>query len=136
MAAKNQQIDVFTKATYEPGSLDMRAPIKKIVDSKFCLVTVVFAGKLQDVSSLLLEAHRQNYTGEWVMPDGDNVYVGPIVNYMKKHLDEASIQRSMRGTFKHVYFPNTGFFYSHHWDMLHVREMIDTQILKKTISHH
>ena len=41
-AAIDKQIDVCTKANYEPGSSDMTAPIKQIIDNRCCLVTVIF----------------------------------------------------------------------------------------------
>ena len=97
IAAKDNKIDVCTKANYEPGS-DMRMPIKQIMDNRCCLATVVF-GQTQDVSSLLLEAHRQNYAGEWII--GENVMgsLDTIVNDLSKHLDEASTHKLLRGTF-------------------------------------
>ena len=95
-AAIDNQIDVCTKANYETGSLNMKTPIKQIIDNRCCLVTVVF-GQTQDISSLLLEAHRQNYAGEWIM--GDNVIgsLDTIVNDLNTHLDERSTHRLLRG---------------------------------------
>ena len=97
-AAIDNQIDVCTKANYETGSLNMKTPIEQIIDNRCCLVTVVF-GQSQDISSLLLEAHRQNYAGEWII--GENVMgsLDTIVNDLSKHLDEASTHKLLRGTF-------------------------------------
>ena len=99
LAANDNQIDVCTKANYEAGSLDMGTPIKQIMDNKCCLVTVVF-GQTQDLSSLLLEAHRQNYAGEWIM--GDNIVgsLDTIVNDLNKHLDESATHKLLRGMFE------------------------------------
>ena len=97
-AAIDNQIDVCTKANYEAGSSDMTAPIKQIINKRCCLVTVVF-GQTQDVSSLLLEAHRQNYAGEWIMGDSVMRSLDTIVNNLNKHLDEGSTHRLLRGMF-------------------------------------
>ena len=73
----------------------MEAPIKKIMDNKCCLVTVVF-GQTQDLASLLLEAHKQNYNGEWVM--SPNIIDG-VIN-VQKHLDEpSSVHELLTGMF-------------------------------------
>ena len=97
-AAIDNDIDICTKATYETGSSDMRATIKQIIDDRCCLVTVLF-GQLQDISSLLLAAHKQNYAGELVMPDAANIFLAPVVSYLRKYLDESSIHRLLRGMF-------------------------------------
>ena len=76
----------------------MQKAIKQIVDNRCCLVTVLF-GQPQDISSILLEAHRQNYAGEWVLPDAVNIFLVPVVSVLRKHLDEPSIQRLLRGMF-------------------------------------
>ena len=101
-AAIDNQIDVCTKANYEAGSSDMAAPIRQIINNRCCRVTVVF-GQTQDLSSLLLEAHRQNYAGEWIM--GDNIMgsLDTIVNDLNNnHLDEISTHRLLRGMFEFV----------------------------------
>ena len=95
-AAIENQIDVCTKATYEAGSVDMSIPIHQIIDNRCCLVTVL-VGQVQDVSSLLLEGHRQGYTGEWYIPDSAKTYVDGIVRNLQKHLDDSSIHELMRG---------------------------------------
>ena len=98
-AAIANQIDVCAKPKYESGSSNMRTPIKQIVDHKCCLVTVVF-GQTRDITSLLLEAHRQNYIGEWIM--GDNVMgsLDSIVSDLNKHLGKRSTHKLLRGMFE------------------------------------
>ena len=95
-AATPSGVEVCRKATYEAGSTDMRAPIKKIMDKRCCLVTVLF-GQAQDISSLLLEAHRQHYTGEWIVSENIIGSLDGIINDMKNHLDELSIHKLLRG---------------------------------------
>ena len=96
LAATQSGIEVLTSVAYESGSTDMQAPIKKIMDDKRCLVIVVF-GQTQDISSLLLEAHRQHYTGEWIVSENIIGSLDGIVNNMKNHLDEPSIHKLLRG---------------------------------------
>lgn len=98
-AAIKSGIDVVTKVTYEAGSTDMTAPIKKIIDNSACLVTVLF-GQAQDLASLLIEAHRQNYAGEWVI--GDNIMgtLDGVVKDLKNHLDDPAIHKLLRGKFE------------------------------------
>ena len=97
--AKSNGIDICMKANYEPGSSDMKAPIKRIMENRCCLVTVLF-GQDQDIASLLLEAHRHKYTGEWVI--SENVIGGleDIIKNLRKHLDEPSIHELLRGMLK------------------------------------
>ena len=97
-AKKDNQLDVCTVANYNAGSLDMQEPIKQIMDNRCCVATVLY-GQIQDVSTLLLEAHKQNYTGEWIIPDSVNYVEGIFVN-LRKHLDESTINRLLRGMFK------------------------------------
>ena len=77
----------------------MTAPIKKIIDNSACLVTVLF-GQAQDLASLLIEAHRQNYAGEWVI--GDNIMgtLDGVVKDLKNHLDDPAIHKLLRGKFE------------------------------------
>ena len=97
----DNQIDVCTKANYEAGLSDMAAPIRQIIENRCCLVTVVF-GQIRDLSSLLLEAHRQNYAGEWIV--GGNVMgsLDTILNDLNEQLDEGSTHKLLRGTFDFV----------------------------------
>ena len=90
LAAIDNQINVCTKASYEAGSSDMAAPIEQIINNRCCLVTAVL-GQTQDLSSLFLEAHRQNYAGEWIM--GDNIMgsLDTIVNDLNNHLAEGYV---------------------------------------------
>ena len=55
-----------------------------------------------DLSSLLLEAHRQNYAGEWIV--GGNVMgsLDTILDDLNEHLDEGSTHKLLRGTFDFV----------------------------------
>ena len=95
----DNQIDVCTKANYQAGSGKMKAPIKQIVDARCCLVTMVF-GQTQDLAALLLEAHKQNYNGEWVMGDNIKGSLDTIANDLKKHLDEpSSVHELLTGMF-------------------------------------
>ena len=96
LAAVENKIDVCTKATYEAGSMDMKAPIKRIMDNNCCRVTVLF-GQTQDMSSLLLEAHRQKYPGEWIMSENVMATLDGVVNNLKNHLDEPTIHKLLRG---------------------------------------
>ena len=98
-AAKDNNIDVCTKANYESGSSEMATSIKQIIDNRYCLVTVVF-GQIRDISSILLETHRQNYVGEWII--GDNVMssLDSIVNDLNKHLGKCSTHKLLRGMFE------------------------------------
>lgn len=97
--AKRNGIDICMKANYETGSSDMKAAIKRIMENRCCLVTVLF-GQNQDIASLLLEAHRQKYKGEWVM--GENMIGGldGIIANLKRRLDESSIHKLLRGMFE------------------------------------
>ena len=101
-AAVDNKIDVCTKANYEAGLSDMAAPIRQIIENRCCLVTVVF-GQIRDLSSLLLEAHRQNYAGEWIV--GGNVMgsLDTILNDLNEQLDEGSTHKLLRGTFDFVF---------------------------------
>ena len=97
-AAKENRIEVCTTASYEAGSTDMEKPIKEIIDKRCCLVTVLF-GQTQDISSLLLEAHKQNYAGEWIMSDNVMGSLDSIISTLQNDLDEPSIHKLLRGLF-------------------------------------
>ena len=99
-ARKDNQLDVCTEATYKAGSLDMEEPIKQIINKRCCVATVLY-GQIQDVSAALLEAHKQNYAGEWLLPDSAVAYIDELLlNLRKKHLDESSIHSILRGMFE------------------------------------
>lgn len=87
------------KADYVPGSSRMKAPIKKIMENRCCLVTVLF-GQDHDMYSLLLEAHRQNYPGEWLMSENVIDGLDGIIHKLKQHLDKSSIHKLLRGMFE------------------------------------
>ena len=97
-AAIENNIDVCTKANYERGSSNMEEAIKQIMDKICCLVTVVF-GQPQDISSLLLEAHAQGYTGEWIISDSILNSLDTVVDNLNKHLGESPTHELLRGTF-------------------------------------
>ena len=77
----------------------MTAPIKQIMDSRCCLVTVLF-GLTGDVAPLLLEARKQRYDGEWVINDNIKNSLHKVTSDLKRHLDEPSIHRLLRGMLK------------------------------------
>ena len=99
MAAMKNGIDICMIVTYEAGSTDMRTPIKDIIEKRCCLATVLF-GSTQDISSLLLEAHKQNYAGEWIMSDNVmGALDGVISNLHNNNLDKPTIHKLLRGLF-------------------------------------
>ena len=75
--------------------------MKQIIESRCCLVTVLFA-QTQDVIFLLLEAHRQGYAGEWIIHLPDSAYTDGVVSYLRTQLDESSLNRLLRGMFQYV----------------------------------
>ena len=94
-AAAENQIEVCTKATYQAGSGNMESPIKDIVENECCLVTVVF-GQTQDLAALLLEAHNQNYNGEWIMSPE---IIDGVIDIQKKLDEPSSVHEVMTGMF-------------------------------------
>ena len=66
-------------------------------------MTVVFA-QTQDISSLLLEAYRQRYAGEWIVGDSVLESLSTIVKILSKHLDERAVNELLRGTFQLLQF--------------------------------
>ena len=97
-AAIASQIDVCTKVSFQSASTNVKPVIKEIMDNRCCLVTVVF-GKTQDLASLLLEAHKQNYDGEWVMGDNIKGSLDTVVNDLKKNLEPSSVHELLTGMF-------------------------------------
>ena len=96
-AAIDNQIYVCKKVQYESGSVDMRAAITQIMDNRCCMVTAVF-GQAQDLASLFLEAHVQDYAGEWIVGDGVMADVDDLVKHLKKHLKhDSSVHKLLRG---------------------------------------
>ena len=103
LAARSKNIDVCTQAEYVHNSGDMSAAIKKIIDNRCCTVTVVF-GQTTDLAALFLEAHKQNYGGEWVVGDWVVSTIDVLINEMKRHsqrmgarLSESQIHEVLRG---------------------------------------
>ena len=98
-AAIDNQIDVCTRATYQAGCGKMEAPIKQIMDARCCLVNMVF-GQAQDLAALLLEAHKQNYKGEWIMGDNIQASLDAVLNDLERNLDDpSSVHEVLRGMF-------------------------------------
>ena len=97
-AAIENGIDICAKANYEAGSSKMRTAISQIIEKRCCLATVVFA-EAEDISALLLEAHRQHYAGEWIMGDAIMDNLSEILKYLNKQLDERSIHKLLNGMF-------------------------------------
>ena len=102
LEADSNEINICRKANYKAGSSDMKAPIRQIMENRCCLVTVVF-GQDRDISSILLEAHRQNYTGEWVMSGNIIDGLDGIVENLKKDLEEPAIHTLLSGTFELIW---------------------------------
>ena len=108
-ARKDKQLDVCTEATYKAGSSDMNymeKPIKQIINNRCCVATVLY-GQVQDVSAALLEAHKQNYAGEWLIPDSAGYIDALLINLQnlqqkKEHLHESSVSvhSLLRGMFE------------------------------------
>ena len=96
-AAKKNGINVCMTSSYTHNSADMEDTIHDIMDERCCLLTVVFA-QPKDIVSILLEAHRQHYAGEWLM--GETVIDSQtyITTELKKRLgDTSAVYPLMRG---------------------------------------
>ena len=90
------KIDVCRKVTYRSGS-NVAAAMKKIIDKRCCLVTVVF-GQARDLTALFLEAHAQHYTGEWIVGESVISSVDSIVQDLKKHLKtDSAVHELLQG---------------------------------------
>ena len=105
-AAAANQIEVCKEVQYGNETRKQKEPIKEaireIMENRCCLVTVVF-GQSSDLASILLEAHKQNYVGEWVMGDSIKISLGTIANDLKQHLDDpSSIHKLLRGMFQFI----------------------------------
>ena len=95
----------LVEAKYEKGSNDVEGTIKKIMEMKStderitCAVTVVF-GLYQDLASLLIEAHQQGYTGEWIVAGFIGNFVPLLVPILEKAgLKPDEVQKLLRGMF-------------------------------------
>ena len=97
-AAKDKQIDICKKSRYLASSGDMEPVIEEIIAARCCRVTVVF-GQAQDLASLFLEAHRQNFDGEWIVGESLVGLVDDVVNELKTHLPEAEVHKSLQGMY-------------------------------------
>ena len=95
-AAKKRQINVCRKVNYVSGSKDMKTSIEELVAKSCCRVTVGF-GQSQDLPPLFLEAHKQNYEGEWIVGETVVAAVDGIVAELKTHLPEASVHKLLQG---------------------------------------
>ena len=98
-AAKKNGINVCSKSTYEPNSADMEITIQDMMSKRCCLLTVLFA-QPKDIVSILFEAHKQHYAGEWLMGDtviDSHIY---IVDELEKKLRSTSAAYAlMRGRY-------------------------------------
>ena len=80
----------------------MTKPIKKIMDTqkytqRLCMVTVVF-GYAADFAGLLLAAHQQGYTGEWIVTGFIGNHVDYLVEYLRPHLKtDSAVQQFLQG---------------------------------------
>ena len=61
-----------------------------------CQVNVVFAQNA-DLVQLFLEAHKQNYKGEWVVGDSLLGSLADVARDMKKELEDSSVYESLQG---------------------------------------
>ena len=99
-AAKQNDIDVCAISRYEANSADMSGAIDKIMAERCCLLTVVFALS-KDIVSLLVEAHKKHYRGEWFM--GETIFdsLPTITNDLKNRLsDTSAVHKLLRGGYE------------------------------------
>ena len=117
--AFNAADNIWVEANYISGSQDMRKTIKEIMDMKIihqrlCMVTVV-CGYAADFKRLLLEAHNQGYTGEWITTGYMGMSVNSFVKYLTPRLenDDSAVQQLLRGRYEltlNEASPNAGAF--------------------------
>ena len=94
--------NIWAEVNYISGSQDMTKAIKEIMDTKIvrqrlCMVTVVF-GYAADFAGLLLAAHEQGYTGEWIVTGYIGNHVDYLVKYLTPHLKtDSAVQQFLRG---------------------------------------
>ena len=86
----------------------------KIIDQRLCMVTVV-CGYAADFVRLLLEAHNQGYTGEWITTGYMGMSVNSFVKYLTPRLenDDSAVQQLLRGRYEltlNEASPNAGAF--------------------------
>ena len=97
-AAKKNGIDVCAESIYE-DSRDIPDAISEIIEERCCLLTVVFAHS-EDIVKILVEAHRQLYTGEWLM--GETIFDSQqsVTKGLKSSLGDAEAYRLLRGRYE------------------------------------
>ena len=69
-AAEAEGIDICLEESYQSKSSDVSTTISNLKKARCCKVIVVFA-QVQDYRTLLLEARKQKYAGQWFF--GSNV---------------------------------------------------------------
>ena len=97
-AAGKKQINVCKEARYVSGAADVKAPVQEIIAERCCRVTIVF-GQAQDLAAIFLEAHRQNYEGEWVVSETIVSSLDGIVADLKTHLPEDEVHKLLEGIY-------------------------------------
>lgn len=96
-AAGHKRIDVSEEPRYLAGSGgEIAAAIKEIIEKSGCRVTVVF-GQAQDLASLFLEAHKQNYGGEWIVGESLVGSLDGVVSELKTHIPESAVHKLLQG---------------------------------------
>ena len=80
------------------GAADVKAPVQEIIAERCCRVTIVF-GQAQDLAAIFLEAHRQNYEGEWVVSETIVSSLDGIVADLKTHLLEDEVHKLLEGIY-------------------------------------
>lgn len=94
--------NIWAEVNYISGSHDMTKAIKGIMDTKIthqrsCMVTVVF-GYAADFAGLLLAAHDQGYTGEWIVTGFIGNHVDYLVEHLTPHLKtDSAVQQFLQG---------------------------------------
>lgn len=98
-AARNEDISICRQTKYVHQSGDMSATMKEIIENRCCSVTVLF-GQSDDLAALFVEAYKQNYAGEWVVPDLPTRYNGlrkHIKDLLQPNMDINKVLRGMHG---------------------------------------
>ena len=96
LVAEDKKIDVcLTKFDANPKS--MEAALKEIIAKNCCQLTVVFA-QVKDLVSLFLQAHKQQYTGEWIVGNSLVGSVADVVKDLERHdIPEPAVHKLLRG---------------------------------------
>ena len=84
---------------YTAGNPDMKKTIRQLVtdpDGCACRVNVVFAQTV-DLVQLFLEAHKQNYKGEWVVGGSLFGSLSDVARDMKNELKNSSVYEILQG---------------------------------------